>query len=465
MLLFKTGIMTQKNILKYLKLAVSFFIFAMFAPGRALPADPPVLTDVRPVKVFPLFCFADPACEDRITVDGCNVPNGCTNDCCPAGSDCAADPSLCRHTPICNDGNACTEDICELQGESTCENFIPRCKTRPVSTDDGDRCTQDSCDPASGVKHDPLPGINDNNACTEDKCDAATGNIAHTPLSTDDGDLCTIDSCDPATGVQHASVNVDDGDPCTIDKCDPAAGITHERIPNCPPPPCGNGALEPDKGEECDDGNTQEGDGCNGSCRKEICGNKVIDFGEECDDGNTDNEDSCANNCRLIPPPPALNLRCFSPGNEIADDDKILIFAGTHAKPSVVTLAVEPAETTATDSQKSQLLAQALANVATVELFQTAGPIVKIEGFDTSVAGGAVGGRTLVMKAQATLDAAPPVTFKFNSPIPAGEKDGIAELSFVIEAKRPSGRLRWSAEGKCLVALQVFGGGGCSLTP
>jgi len=61
---------------------------------------------------------------------------------------------------------------------------------------------------------------------------------------------------------------------------------------------CGDGELDP--GEQCDDGNTVNGDGCENNCTKtpgENCGNGVVDEGEECDDGNKTNSDGCENNC------------------------------------------------------------------------------------------------------------------------------------------------------------------------
>lgn len=52
--------------------------------------------------------------------------------------------------------------------------------------------------------------------------------------------------------------------------------------------PCGNGEL--DFGEECDDGNLQAGDGCDPFCMNEaICGNNNCEFTENCD--------SCPDDC------------------------------------------------------------------------------------------------------------------------------------------------------------------------
>ena len=68
-----------------------------------------------------------------------------------------------------------------------------------------------------------------------------------------------------------------------------------------PPPPlclnCGNGEWEPL--EECEDGNTLDGDGCSSNCLLEVCGNGRIDYNEECDDGNIEDGDRCSNNCTI----------------------------------------------------------------------------------------------------------------------------------------------------------------------
>ncbi len=60
---------------------------------------------------------------------------------------------------------------------------------------------------------------------------------------------------------------------------------------------CGNGIVE--KGEQCDDGNTKNGDGCSSTCQKEaVCGNGIVEKGEQCDDGNTKNGDGCSSTCQ-----------------------------------------------------------------------------------------------------------------------------------------------------------------------
>lgn len=75
-------------------------------------------------------------------------------------------------------------------------------------------------------------------------------------------------------------------------------GTIYRIVEAGPPPVCGNNEVE--DGEQCDDGNTNAGDGCSPTCQNEIpvCGNNIIDVGEECDDGNTNDGDGCDSTCQ-----------------------------------------------------------------------------------------------------------------------------------------------------------------------
>ena len=67
---------------------------------------------------------------------------------------------------------------------------------------------------------------------------------------------------------------------------------------------CGNSKL--DAGEECDDGSpdlVNDDDVCE-LCRHRRCGNAIVSIDENgdqesCDDGNTDNNDGCDSECKL----------------------------------------------------------------------------------------------------------------------------------------------------------------------
>jgi cysteine-rich repeat protein len=59
-------------------------------------------------------------------------------------------------------------------------------------------------------------------------------------------------------------------------------------------PTCGDAVVDP--GEDCDDGNNVDGDGCS-HCALPRCGDGIVDLGEACDDGNQDDGDSCTSDC------------------------------------------------------------------------------------------------------------------------------------------------------------------------
>ena len=76
---------------------------------------------------------------------------------------------------------------------------------------------------------------------------------------------------------------------------------------------CGNGKIE--GREQCDDGNTNDNDGCSSTCIKEYCGDGITNGKEECDDGNTVDNDNCTSKCTL----PACGDGLVSLG-ELCDD-------------------------------------------------------------------------------------------------------------------------------------------------
>jgi len=90
-------------------------------------------------------------------------------------------------------------------------------------------------------------------------------------------------------GTLDAFEQCDDGNSTDGDSCSPACAST----------PCGNGILQAP--EQCDDGNIQSGDGCSETCRSEVCGDWILQKSnhESCDDGNTVSGDGCSSTCQL----------------------------------------------------------------------------------------------------------------------------------------------------------------------
>jgi fibro-slime domain-containing protein len=121
-------------------------------------------------------------------------------------------------------------------------------------------------------------------------------------------------------GIIERSEQCDDGNTTNGDGCSRICQI--EANWDCPTQGqpcdylgvCGNGILTSNKA--CDDGNTKDGDGCSGDCQSvetgyicrkpgnpctPLCGDARITASEECDDGNADSGDGCSAICRVEP--------------------------------------------------------------------------------------------------------------------------------------------------------------------
>jgi len=203
-----------------------------------------------------------------------------------------------RYCSSCDDGNPCTSD--SYNPATGCIHApvadTPCCAGGvPVHCDDGDVCTTDSCDPATGCTHvNNTAPCSDGNACTVNDACSAGSCVGGGPRNCNDANPCTTDSCDPSSGCVHTTVpgalcctggiptDCDDGNPCTTDACDPSTGnCIHTRVT---------------QGTPCDDGNpctiadTCEPNGCTGAWRF-------------CDDFSRCTDDSCdpATGCVFTP--------------------------------------------------------------------------------------------------------------------------------------------------------------------
>jgi cysteine-rich repeat protein len=116
-------------------------------------------------------------------------------------------------------------------------------------------------------------------------------------------------ACGSFAGSQVGSCDALPG--CAVDEAI-ATAAELARLAYGGPRTCGDGVVE--IGEECDDGNTVDGDACTSACRNAVCGDGIVEAGvEECDDGNLNASDGCDNQCRL---PVSLPVVCGEQGLE-----------------------------------------------------------------------------------------------------------------------------------------------------
>ena len=142
---------------------------------------------------------------------------------------------------------------------------------------------------------------------------AECGNgYVETGESCDDGNTQSGDGCSAQCQVESGWECLQEGSPCQ-------KKTTPDPTPTPVPKPtkavCGDGFKS--GSEECDDGNTDDGDGCSAECTVEkgydcssgtcnpvapgaSCGNGTVEDDEECDDANTQSGDGCAANCLII---------------------------------------------------------------------------------------------------------------------------------------------------------------------
>ena len=145
------------------------------------------------------------------------------------------------------------------------------------------------------------------------------GGIVIAIITPDSGvDFPSTSHC--GNGILDQSEQCDDGNSDSGDGCSRICQIENNFV--CPTPGqpcvnmarCGNGVLTSD--ETCDDGNTIDGDGCSANCKNvepgwqcrvpgkpctPKCGDGVVAATEACDDGNSVGGDGCSANCRLEP--------------------------------------------------------------------------------------------------------------------------------------------------------------------
>ena len=134
-------------------------------------------------------CDKSGACVKK-PANGCTDNDPCTFDACSAAG--------CSHKLLsCEDNNACTKNDTCLDG---------KCSSQKVVCNDGDLCTNDSCNPAKGCVYvhntKPCP---DASKCTwHEVCKA--GKCVSDKVPCQDGKACTTDGCEPEQGCVFKAI-------------------------------------------------------------------------------------------------------------------------------------------------------------------------------------------------------------------------------------------------------------------
>ena len=185
----------------------------------------------------------------------CDDANVCTDEVCADGGGCLSLPNSapCPDDDICNGEEVCLDGACAAGLPVECPDVTASCLLPACNPDTGACDTQAPDDTACP----------DGNVCNGDETCVSGVCEPGTPSQVSDGIDCTLDSCDPATGISHEPDDSACALPdvsCASTWCSSQTGCQTETLPNC----CGNGVV--DEGEICDDGNDDEADGCMAGC-------------------------------------------------------------------------------------------------------------------------------------------------------------------------------------------------------
>jgi len=183
---------------------------------------------------------------------------------CAEGKKC--ENCLCKEipVPVCGDGKSdageqCGEPGLTCSAGQQCEN----CACKPIAAVCGDGVIQapEVCETVSDCGQIPNAVV----GCSNCQCTALSIN----PPSITCGDA----QCSPGETQQNCPM--DCGQPQPVARC-------------------GDGVIGNTPGEQCDDGNTANNDGCSAACRTEVCGDGVVQAGrgEQCEPPNTQNCDA-----------------------------------------------------------------------------------------------------------------------------------------------------------------------------
>jgi cysteine-rich repeat protein len=227
--------------------------------------------------------MCDLGTQNGMMGSGCKA--NCTFECVNAATDCPAAPACQMQT--CSATHACAAVA------DTSKNGMS-CGTNLV-------CNNGACVAPTAV-------CGNGTTETGEQCDFGAGNGPNTGCETNCQFSCTIlpDSCNDGNlcnGTETCTmvtVNNKPGQKCNATAA-PAQGTTCGTGKIClgmlcVNSMCGDGFVSTANGEQCEPPNTAT---CSATCQNIVCGDGVRAGGEQCDDGNTTNLDGCDGACKF----------------------------------------------------------------------------------------------------------------------------------------------------------------------
>ncbi|HEU5179235.1 MAG TPA: DUF4215 domain-containing protein [Candidatus Polarisedimenticolia bacterium] len=227
-------------------------------------------------------------CDDGNGVDTDGCRNNCTLPTCgdsilgnTPGETC--DPP--GSTPATPPGNT---NVCRPLGEAQCTY----CGDNLVN--DGEQCDDGNHVDTDGCRNDcTLPSCGD--GLINEECEKCDGNAFPASAPGTHG-VCRTGPCG-TPGCTFCGDGIVNGD----EQCDDGNAVDTDGCRNsCTLPSCGDGIVGNSPGETCDPPGApagNNGNNCRDNCT--VCGDNHVDDGEQCDDGNGVDTDGCRNNCTL----------------------------------------------------------------------------------------------------------------------------------------------------------------------
>jgi cysteine-rich repeat protein len=219
---------------------------------------------------------------------------GCSSTCqfdCTTNANCS-DGNVCNGAETCVAATVSGQMVMKCQAGTNAANGTA-CGTGAICL--GGQCKNSICgdgfiDAAKGEKCD----LGANNG-TGQGCSSTCQFDCTSNANCDDGNVCNgAETCVMAMVSGQTVQKCQAG--TNASKCTACTGGLCNGMGACAASTCGDGCVDASKGEKCDPPN---GTTCNAMCQlAAVCGNGVLEAGEQCDDGNKLNLDGCDSNCK-----------------------------------------------------------------------------------------------------------------------------------------------------------------------